>query len=141
MSWIPVAVEEQIGRVIVPYYEQQADKSITQAQLNEHLDKLETDLDSPLHKNRDYRILYIPQDTVNVIALPGDVIVVYQGLLKQLESDNELTIILGHELGHFENREHLRKLSKVWLIRVAIPSLLVNPSALESLLADGITLT
>lgn len=140
IGWIPVEVEQQIGRIIVPVYEQQAYESITQTQLNERLDEIERNLKGSLHENRDYRILYIPKDTVNAIAIPGDVIVIYQGLLKQLESDNELNMILGHELGHFDHRDHLRKLGKFFLIRIALASLIGDPSALEAVLADGITL-
>lgn len=140
IGWIPVQVEQQIGRAIVPVYEQQAYDSITQTQLNQRLDELEGYLDSPLHQQRDYRVLYIPQDTVNAIALPGDVIVVYQGLLTQIQSDNELTMILGHELGHFDHRDHLRKLGKVLLIKIAIASFLGDTSTLKTILADGITL-
>jgi predicted Zn-dependent protease len=140
IGWIPVQVEQQIGRLIVPVYEQQAYESVTQTQLNQRLDELEGYLESPLHENRDYRVLYVPNDTVNAIAIPGDVIVIYQGLLEQLESDNELTMILGHELGHFDNRDHLRRLGKVLLVRIAIATLLGNPSGLESLVVDAVTL-
>lgn len=140
IGWIPVEVEQQIGRLVVPVYEQQAYASVTQTQLNERLDELEQYLESPLHANRDYQVFYVPKDTVNAIAIPGDVIIIYQGLLEELESDNELTMILGHELGHFHNRDHLRKIGKVLLIRIAIASLLGSPSALESLIVDAVTL-
>ncbi len=140
IGWIPVGFEQKIGRLVVPVYEQQAYDSITQTQLNQRLDELESYLDNSVHQQRDYRVLYIPQDTVNAIALPGDVIVVYQGLLAQIQSDNELTMILGHELGHFDHRDHLRKLGKVLLVKIAIASFLGDTSTLELLLADGITL-
>ena len=48
----------------------------------------------------------------NALALPGGVIAVTQGLLENVESENELAFVLGHELGHFRNRDHLRGLGR-----------------------------
>ena len=46
------------------------------------------------------------------MALPGGLIVVTQGLLDQVESENELAFVLGHELGHYRNRDHIRALGR-----------------------------
>jgi Zn-dependent protease with chaperone function len=51
-------------------------------------------------------------ELANAMALPGGLIVVTQGLLDQVESENELAFVLGHELGHFKNRDHLRALGR-----------------------------
>jgi Zn-dependent protease with chaperone function len=48
----------------------------------------------------------------NAVALPGGVIAVTSGLLEKVESENELAFVLGHELGHFRNRDHLRGLGR-----------------------------
>jgi Zn-dependent protease with chaperone function len=48
----------------------------------------------------------------NAVALPGGLIVVTTGLLDQVESENELAFVLGHELGHYRNRDHLRALGR-----------------------------
>lgn len=48
----------------------------------------------------------------NAAALPGGLIVVTRGLLEQVESENELAFVLGHELGHFKNRDHLRAMGR-----------------------------
>jgi len=48
----------------------------------------------------------------NAVALPGGVIAVTRGLLEKVESENELAFVLGHELGHFRNRDHLRGLGR-----------------------------
>ncbi len=48
----------------------------------------------------------------NAVALPGGVIAVTNGLLESVESENELAFVLGHELGHFHNRDHLRGLGR-----------------------------
>ena len=52
-------------------------------------------------------------DVANAMAFPGGLIVVTQGLLDEVESENELAFVLGHELGHYYNRDHLRALGRV----------------------------
>lgn len=58
-------------------------------------------------------------DTPNAMALPGGVIIVSSGLLDQVESENELAFVLGHELGHFRNRDHLRRLGRLAVLSIA----------------------
>ena len=59
-----------------------------------------------------FRVEIDDSDTSNAMALPGGLIIVTQGLLDQVESENELAFVLGHELGHFKNRDHLRALGR-----------------------------
>lgn len=60
----------------------------------------------------DIRVEIDDSDVANAMALPGGLIIVTQGLLDQVESENELAFVLGHELGHFRNRDHLRALGR-----------------------------
>ncbi|MEM9214339.1 MAG: M48 family metallopeptidase, partial [Cyanobacteria bacterium P01_F01_bin.150] len=117
---IPPSVEQQLGQVIVPIYEAQAQPSSTQDQLNALLDRLETNLTADIHNGRDYQVLYVPEDVVNAIAIPGDHIIIYDGLLQEMDSENELAMVLGHELGHFANRDHLRGLGRQLAVRLAL---------------------
>ena len=48
----------------------------------------------------------------NAFAFPGGLVLVTSGMLEEVESENELAFILGHELGHFRNRDHLRHLGR-----------------------------
>lgn len=52
----------------------------------------------------------------NAMALPGGLIVVTTGLLDQVASENELAFLLGHELGHYRDRDHLRVLGRRTLV-------------------------
>ncbi len=60
----------------------------------------------------EFRVEIDDSDVANAMALPGGLIVVTEGLLDQVESENELAFVLGHELGHFRNRDHLRALGR-----------------------------
>ena len=49
---------------------------------------------------------------VNAAAFPGGHILIFSGLLDRMGSENELVFVLGHELGHFKHRDHLRSLGR-----------------------------
>jgi len=59
----------------------------------------------------------------NAMAFPGGLIVLTTELLDQVESANELAFVLGHELGHFRNRDHLRMLGRTAVIGVFFTTL------------------
>jgi len=59
-----------------------------------------------------FRVEIDNSEVANAMALPGGLIIVTQGLLNQVETENELAFVLGHELGHFYNRDHLRALGR-----------------------------
>jgi Zn-dependent protease with chaperone function len=128
---IPPGVEKTLGSVVVPHFERQAYPSPVQSTLNELVDRLENQLPTP----RDYQVLYIPEATVNALAVPGDTIVIYRGLLEAIESENELMMILGHELGHFAHRDHLRRIGRILLTQAILSSLLGNMSDLTATIA------
>ena len=55
-----------------------------------------------------FRVGVMPAEAPNALALPGGGILVTTGLLDRVRSENELAFVLGHELGHFRHRDHLR---------------------------------
>ncbi len=136
--WIPPSAEQQLGKAIVPIYEKQAKPSPTQDVLNQMLDRLEAKLPSKQRQGRDYQVLYLPQDVVNAAAIPGDRILMFKGLLKAAQSENEIAMVLGHELGHFANRDHLRGIGTALLLQVMMSVFLGNAEALTSLAIHGV---
>jgi Zn-dependent protease with chaperone function len=73
------------------------------------LDKLTAD---PLAPPMDYRVVFVDEDEPNAFAFPGGVIGVTAGLMKSLDEEVELAFVLGHEIGHFNNRDHLRGIGR-----------------------------
>ena len=59
-----------------------------------------------------FRIGVLDEPDPNALALPGGAILVTTGLLEQVGSENELALVLGHELGHYRDRDHLRGLGR-----------------------------
>lgn len=54
---------------------------------------------------RPVRVRVIDLDIVNAAALPGRHIVIFKGLIQKAASADELAGVLGHEIGHVENRD------------------------------------
>jgi Zn-dependent protease with chaperone function len=52
------------------------------------------------------------EESPNAFALPGGWIGVTTGLIAEVDSENELAFVLGHEIGHFRNRDHLKGLGR-----------------------------
>lgn len=42
----------------------------------------------------------VKDDQVNAFCMPGGKIVVYEGLMKLVSSDDELAVVIGHEVAH-----------------------------------------
>ena len=135
---IPPSVEQQLGSLVVPVYERLAKPTPAQDTLNQLLNRLETNLPSQQRQQRDYQVLYVPDSTVNALAIPGDRIIIYSGLVDQVKSENELMMVLGHELGHFTHRDHLRSLGRQLLFQVAIASILGDSSWIQSVATSSI---
>lgn len=85
-----------------------------------------------------FRVEIDESPEANALAYPGGLIVVTAGLIEQAESENELAFILGHELGHFHNRDHIRGLGRgaVLLILFTAISSSDNSAAMGSSIAN-----
>jgi beta-barrel assembly-enhancing protease len=59
-----------------------------------------------------FRAGVLDEPDPNALALPGGAILVTSGLLERVRNENELALVLGHELGHFRARDHLRGLGR-----------------------------
>lgn len=54
----------------------------------------------------------LDDDMINAAILPGGHILVWTGLLKAVQSENELAFVLAHEVAHFKHRDPLRMLGR-----------------------------
>lgn len=59
-----------------------------------------------------FRVEIIEADYKNAMAFPGRKIAFTTKLLADLNYENEVVMVLGHELGHYYNSDHLRSLSR-----------------------------
>jgi beta-barrel assembly-enhancing protease len=57
-------------------------------------------------------VLVIASPDINAFTLPGRVVCVDTGLMRELDSAQEMAAVLGHELGHVVNRDPLTLLAR-----------------------------
>lgn len=70
-----------------------------------------------------FRLGVMNDAALNAFALPGGTIVVTRGLLEAVESENELAFVLGHEIGHFAARDHLRGIGRGLVLSLVMRAL------------------
>lgn len=131
-SKAPISVENWLGKQALEHFPAEEHPALKQ-RLQALLEQLPAD--SPL-RQYSFRVFLAASDEVNAVALPGGNIVVFSGLLKQIESENELAMILAHELGHFAHRDHLRGLGRGLGLAVASALFLGQDNAATSLISN-----
>lgn len=53
-------------------------------------------------------------ETLNAFAVPGGYLYVYTGLIKYLDSEDQLAGVMGHEIAHAAQRHSTRQLTKIY---------------------------
>jgi len=108
---------EQMATVVSKKTERQLGDSVFEAmQSTQTEDTMATrvlnDFFNALSIETDYsiRITVVKDETVNAFALPGGQLVVYTGLLENMETYPELAALLSHEFVHVEKRHATRSI-------------------------------
>ena len=90
-----------------------------------------------------YTVLVLNDDkTVNACAAPGGFIIVTTGMIKYLQSEEELALILAHEIGHLEFHHSVRELTPADYAQFALNALMAgidlnDPSVKNAIKADA----
>ena len=107
-SWVPMEWEEKFG-------EEQIAKLRKQGRLLDDTNRIAqlTELAQPLIKvlpenRRNLKFYILDDDDPNAFALPGEHVVVHQGLLDMVDTPEELLGVLAHELAHETQRHVIR---------------------------------
>ncbi|HEX4195649.1 MAG TPA: M48 family metallopeptidase [Stellaceae bacterium] len=108
-TWVSPRLEaklgDQVADFIISFTVAAANKDHAEchsAKGVEALDKLIAPLAAQLSLRNTLRVRVINSDVVNAIALPGDEILVFKGLIDFTRGPNELAGVLGHEMGHLQ---------------------------------------
>ncbi len=106
---VSLRMEDHLSSLFAHVYENEEKASPTAESLQSILDQLVSAGD---FQDRQYRIHLVSNKMVNALAFPGGHILVFSGLLEKVQSENELAMVLGHELGHYRNKDHLRGMGR-----------------------------
>lgn len=110
VSHISPETEQKLASMLPDRFDSTKKRNDQEVWLQKLVERIEekkcVDLPYPL------TVTLVDSKVVNAMALPGGHIVVFSGLLDRMQSENELTFVLGHEMGHFKNRDHLRSLGR-----------------------------
>ena len=131
---IPLSAENWLGQHALKRF-----KSEPAPYIQSLLDTMLAELpaESPL-RGRNFDVSITPDKSINAIALPGGHILIFSGLLDTIQSENELVMVLGHELGHFAHRDHLRGLGRGLGISVATLLVFGHDSATSEIVSNSL---
>ena len=62
--------------------------------------------------NVNWEFVVFDDDQINAFAMPGGKVAVYTGLLKYAQTDDELAIVIGHEIAHVAARHSNERISQ-----------------------------
>lgn len=132
VSLLPTTVDDQIGDTffssMVPA--ENIDQKRSKA-LNAFAAELRLYNKRPLHLN------VVRSDEVNAFAMPNGEIVVYTGLLDQLETPAQLVALIGHEVSHINERHSMKLLSRNLAGYMIISLLIGDVSGVAAVLTDN----
>jgi Zn-dependent protease with chaperone function len=88
-----------------------------------------------------YRWIIKQEASLNAFALPGGIIVVHAGLLKEMENATELAGVLAHEVQHVEQRHGLKQMISSAGLAGMLALTVGDVSAMAALLAHQLGTT
>jgi predicted Zn-dependent protease len=91
--------------------------------------------DKVKHKNEfQWNINIIKEDkTINAFAAPGGQIYVYTGLIKFLESEDQMLSVIAHEIAHADLRHATRQLTKNMGIAILLNAVLGEKQSIQQI--------
>lgn len=140
---IPYIAEKAVDLLPTSY-----DKSLGNTFYDEYLDfetidsnrtLLAQEFINEMHFNseNEYMVTVVESDQVNAFALPNGAIVVYTGLLDQLETYEEFAALLGHEAAHINLRHSMKMLCRNLSTYIFISAIFSDVNGIVSVLAEN----
>lgn len=129
---LPESFDNQLGDVFMRTFvkESKIDEKKT-AQLQAFAAELD------LGNSKELRFLVVESSMVNAFALPNGQIVIFTGILEQMEGPEALVALLGHEAAHVNNRHSVKMLSRNLAGYFAISLLFSDVNGMMAVLADN----
>ncbi len=89
--------------------------------LNRYVERIGNNLAPFTHRpHLTYHFAVLDTPVINAFAAPGGYIYVTRGILAMMNSEAELAVVLGHELGHVNARHSVSKMSQLILVQLGL---------------------
>ena len=110
VPYVPASFEISLGSIWLDGLASKQTESVETTRFQDIADKLSNEIpDNPFP----IKIFVVPKDDKpNALALPGGTILVFSSMAKILKTEGAAAMLVGHELGHFANRHHLKGLGR-----------------------------
>ena len=97
--------EIEIGRKLAAQYSGQITKLTPEEQaLEKYVSRVGGTVATHAHRHLPYNFHLIPDhNMINAFSLPGGPVYIGEGMLDQMETEDELAVILGHEVEHIDH--------------------------------------
>jgi beta-barrel assembly-enhancing protease len=121
---IPASVDKSIGNALVGDF---GGRFCHTPAGNAALKKLTASLDS---NPQDLQVEVAKIDMINAVALPGGKVILFDGLVKQARSPDEVAGVLAHEIGHVREKHVMQALLRQMGLAVVLGGIDGNSGAL-----------
>ncbi|MFH1983103.1 MAG: M48 family metallopeptidase [Pseudomonadota bacterium] len=135
---ISMQTEEKLAAIFIPSGDGTPNRSETVRKLQTLADDIQLRC---AHLPYEITVDIADSPMINAMALPGGRIMVTSGLLDKIESENELAFVLGHEMGHYANRDHLRGFGRALILMVVSTALFGADSSVSSFIGSAVNVT
>ncbi len=134
---ISVDFENKLGSLLYSKFEN-AHRTTESKKLDTLFHQLVNHLPDTKHS---FSLTVSKKDVVNAFALPGGRVVMYKGLIDKIDSENGLSFVMAHELGHFMHRDHLRGMGRALILAVIATTIFGGDNPLSQLLMESLTIS
>lgn len=129
---IPKSFDDEIGNMFMDSFLKENTIDTTKTKyLNQFAGELNLKNEKPLH------FTVIKSKEVNAFALPSGDIVVFSGILKEMESSEELVALIGHEASHVNHRHSIKILCKNLAGYMVVSLLFSDVNGIMAVLAEN----
>jgi predicted Zn-dependent protease len=123
-----ISMGEQMYQAVMQQYKVDTHKT---ALLNEFYAQLHYDIGYPV------KITVVESNVMNAFAIPGGHIVVYDAILEQMKTPEELAALLGHEGSHIALRHSLRNIFRDLSQKMFLSLIVGNESGIASVVVNN----
>ncbi len=129
---LPVEWEKQLGDSVF-------DKMVSEESINKENTERINEFFKKLNYKSEYdmRLVVVKDNIVNAYALPGGRIVVYEGIIREMDDYRELAALLSHEFSHVELKHSTRNIARSLSSALMLSVLFGDASGISAIIIEN----